>query len=375
MEEYGRTAVYVHLDAVEKNFEEMRGNLNPETKMIAVVKTDGYGHGAVPIAKRMEEKPYIWGFAVAAVSEAVQLRENGIQKPVLILGHAFPGEYGEIVAEELRPAVFSLETAKRLSQEGGRQNRTVRVHLAVDTGMSRIGYADTEESIEEIVRISRLPNLKIEGIFTHFSKADEADQTYTMRQLERFQIFCRRLEEAGIKGILRHCSNSAALMQLSCANLDLVRAGISLYGIYPSCEVAREPVRLTPVLEWKARVACVKEIPKGTLVSYGGLYEAPKTRKIATISAGYGDGYPRSLSGRGYVLIKGKKAPILGRICMDQFMVDVTGIPVLPEEEVTLVGRDLDAEITVDELAELSGRFPYEFVCDIGKRVPRIYVG
>ncbi len=375
MEEYGRTAVYVHLDAVEKNFEEMRGNLNPETKMIAVVKTDGYGHGAVPIAKRMEEKPYIWGFAVAAVSEAVQLRENGIQKPVLILGHAFPGEYGEIVAEELRPAVFSLETAKRLSQEGGRQNRTVRVHLAVDTGMSRIGYADTEESIEEIVRISRLPNLKIEGIFTHFSKADEADQTYTMRQLERFQTFCRRLEEAGIKGILRHCSNSAALMQLSCANLDLVRAGISLYGIYPSCEVAREPVRLTPVLEWKARVACVKEIPKGTLVSYGGLYEAPKTRKIATISAGYGDGYPRSLSGRGYVLIKGKKAPILGRICMDQFMVDVTGIPVLPEEEVTLVGRDLDAEITVDELAELSGRFPYEFVCDIGKRVPRIYVG
>ena len=272
MEEYGRTAVYVHLDAVEKNFEEMRGNLNPETKMIAVVKTDGYGHGAVPIAKRMEEKPYIWGFAVAAVSEAVQLRENGIQKPVLILGHAFPGEYGEIVAEELRPAVFSLETAKRLSQEGGRQNRTVRVHLAVDTGMSRIGYADTEESIEEIVRISRLPNLKIEGIFTHFSKADEADQTYTMRQLERFQIFCRRLEEAGIKGILRHCSNSAALMQLSCANLDLVRAGISLYGIYPSCEVAREPVHLTPVLEWKARVACVKEIPKGTLVSYGGLY-------------------------------------------------------------------------------------------------------
>ena len=375
MEEYGRTAVYVHLDAVEKNFEEMRGNLNPETKMIAVVKTDGYGHGAVPIAKRMEEKPYIWGFAVAAVSEAVQLRENGIQKPVLILGHAFPGEYGEIVAEELRPAVFSLETAKRLSQEGGRQNRTVRVHLAVDTGMSRIGYADTEESIEEIVRISRLPNLKIEGIFTHFSKADEADQTYTMRQLERFQTFCRRLEEAGIKGILRHCSNSAALMQLSCANLDLVRAGISLYGIYPSCEVAREPVHLTPVLEWKARVACVKEIPKGTLVSYGGLYEAPKTRKIATVSAGYGDGYPRSLSGRGYVLIKGKKAPILGRICMDQFMVDVTGIPVLPEEEVTLVGRDLDAEITVDELAELSGRFPYEFVCDIGKRVPRIYVG
>ena len=375
MEEYGRTAVYVHLDAVEKNFEEMRGNLNPETKMIAVVKTDGYGHGAVPIAKRMEEKPYIWGFAVAAVSEAVQLRENGIQKPVLILGHAFPGEYGEIVAEELRPAVFSLETAKRLSQEGGRQNRTVRVHLAVDTGMSRIGYADTEESIEEIVRISRLPNLKIEGIFTHFSKADEADQTYTMRQLERFQTFCRRLEEAGIKGILRHCSNSAALMQLSCANLDLVRAGISLYGISPSCEVAREPVRLTPVLEWKARVACVKESPKGTLVSYGGLYEAPKTRKIATISAGYGDGYPRSLSGRGYVLIKGKKAPILGRICMDQFMVDVTGIPVLPEEEVTLVGRDLDAEITVDELAELSGRFPYEFVCDIGKRVPRIYVG
>ena len=375
MNKYGRTAVYVHLDAVEKNFEQMKSNLKEGTRMFAVVKTDGYGHGAVPIAKRMEQKPYLFGFAVAALSEATELRANGITKPILILGSTFPEEYETIVKEEIRTAVLSLDMAEKLSQEGQKQNKTVFIHLAVDTGMSRIGFADEEKSAQEILKISRLPNIGIEGIFTHFSKADESDQSYTMWQLQRFESFCGMLSQKGVCGMLRHCSNSAALMQLPQANMDLVRAGISIYGIYPSQEVATEPVKLTPVLEWKAKIAFVKEIPEGTLVSYGGTFRAPGPMKIATIPVGYGDGYPRSLSNRGYILVHGKKAPIVGRICMDQFMVDVTGLKVQREEEVTLVGRDQGAKITVDELAALSGRFPYEFVCDIGKRVPRIYMG
>lgn len=374
MKDYGRTAAYVHLDAVEENFEQMKRNLREGTRMFGVIKTDGYGHGAVPIAKRMEPKPYLFGFAVAAVSEAVELREQGIQKPILILGYTFPEDYERIVENEIRPAVVSFAMAKKLSEEAMRQNKTVFIHVAVDTGMSRIGFADTRESAEEILKISCLSNLKIEGVFTHFSKADESDQTYTMTQLGRFEDFCEELSGLGLKGVLRHCSNSAALMQNPRANMDLVRAGISIYGIYPSGEVAREPVRLTPVLEWKAKVAFVKEIPAGTLVSYGGTFQAPAPMKVATIPVGYGDGYPRSLSNRGYILVQGKRAPIIGRICMDQFMVDVTGLDVQTGEEVTLIGEDGGARITVDEMAALSGRFPYEFVCDIGKRVPRIYL-
>ena len=239
--------------------------------------------------------------------------------------------------------------------------------------MSRIGFSDTEESIETIRKIASLPGIEIEGMFTQFANEDELDKTATKRHFERYMHFAHRLEEAGITIPLKHVSNSAALMELADMNLNLVRAGISIYGIYPSAEVSRDSMKLTPAMSIHSRIVYIKEIEKGTEISYGGTFAAPHPMRIATIPVGYGDGYPRMLSNKGYVLIHGKRAKILGRICMDQFMVDVTDIPQAKElDEVILVGRQGDEEITVDELGDLCGSFYYEFICDLGKRVQSI---
>lgn len=374
MRKNGRITAYIHLEAVEQNFRSMKANLKEGTQMVAVIKTDGYGHGAVPIAKLVEPYDYIWGFAVAAFSEAVQLREAGISKPILILGYTFEEDYEEMVRSGIRPAVFTLEMAQQFSDTAARLGVCAPVHLAVDTGMSRIGVADTQDGVALAKAISDLPHIYIEGVFTHFSKADETDKAYAQMQLKRYIRFCDAIEDAGVPKVIRHCSNSAGILEIGEANLDMVRAGITIYGIYPSDEVSRETVKLTPVMELKSHVVYIKTIPAGTAVSYGGTYIAPDERRIATIPVGYGDGYPRSLSNRGSVLIRGQRAPIVGRVCMDQFMVDVTGLDVELLDEVTLLGRDGADEITVDELGHLSGRFPYEFVCDIGKRVPRVFV-
>lgn len=372
---YKRAAAYIDLDAVEANFESMHANLKEGTKMAAVVKANGYGHGALPIARVLEEKEYLWGFAVATVEEALELRKNGIQKPVLILGYTFPEAYRSLVEQEIRPTVFRFDMAEELSREAVKQKRTVRVHIKVDTGMSRIGFADTEESAEIIERIQKLPGIEIEGIFTHFARSDEADKGPAEKQLSRFLRFCERCEEKGVRIPLHHCSNSAGIIDMPEANLDIVRAGITAYGLYPSDEVEKERVPLCPVMSMKSHIVHVKEIAPGTEVSYGGTYRAEKTRRIATIPVGYADGYPRSLSGKGSVLIDGKRAPICGRVCMDQFMADVTEIPgAVPGKEVTLFGTDCGSSLSVDELADLSGRFNYEFVCDISERVPRIYL-
>lgn len=372
---YKRAAAYIDLDAVEANFESMHANLKEGTKMAAVVKANGYGHGALPIARVLEEKEYLWGFAVATVEEALELRKNGIQKPVLILGYTFPEAYRSLVEQEIRPTVFRFDMAEELSREAVKQKRTVRVHIKVDTGMSRIGFADTEESVEIIERIQKLPGIEIEGIFTHFARSDEADKGPAEKQLSRFLRFCERCEEKGVRIPLHHCSNSAGIIDMPEANLDIVRAGITAYGLYPSDEVEKERVPLCPVMSMKSHIVHVKEIAPGTEVSYGGTYRAEKTRRIATIPVGYADGYPRSLSGKGSVLIGGKRAPICGRVCMDQFMADVTEIPeAVSGKEVTLFGTDCGSSLSVDELADLSGRFNYEFVCDISERVPRIYL-
>lgn len=247
------------------------------------------------------------------------------------------------------------------------------IHLVVDTGMSRIGFADNDESLLTIARIARLKHLKLEGIFTHFARADERDKTHTRIQLDRFSGFCSQLAQQGITGMLRHCSNSAGILEFPTAHMDMVRAGISIYGIYPSDEMDRTK-KLSPVMELKSHVIHIKEVPAGTAISYGGTFVSERPMQVATIPVGYGDGYPRSLSSKGCVLIHGTRCPILGRICMDQFMVDVTSANVHLMDEVTLLGRDGEDEITVDELGSLSGRFPYEFVCVIGKRVPRVYL-
>ena len=343
--------------------------------MIAVIKADGYGHGAGAIAHLVQDYDYIWGFATATAEEAIQLRSAGVTKPILILGIVFEETFEELIRADVRPAVCTFEMAEKLSKEALCQGKTVHIHIALDTGMTRIGFADIPESVEEIKKIAALPNLEIEGMFTHFARADEYDRTPAMVQLDRYLKFADLLEEADVKIPIRHCSNSAGIIRVPEANLNLVRAGITIYGIYPSNEVERDIIRLQPAMELKSHISYVKETGAGNAVSYGGTFVTEKTTRIATIPIGYADGYPRQLSNKGWVLIHGKKARILGRVCMDQFMVDVTEIPeAAAGDEVTLIGRDGAEFISIEELGDLSGRFSYEFACEISKRVPRIYI-
>lgn len=375
MKKYSRVKAVVSLDAIAHNFEEMRKQIAEGTRVIAVIKADGYGHGAAAIAHLVHDYDYIWGFATATVEEALELRAEGVTKPILILGLIFEEYYEELVAKDIRVAVCDLNTAERLNEEARRQGKTVHIHLAIDTGMSRIGYADVPDNIGEIVRISRLSNLEIEGMFTHFARADEYDRSPALVQLDRYLTFASMLEQAGVKISLRHCSNSAGIIRVPEANLNAVRAGITIYGIYPSSEVERDIVRLQPAMELKSHVSYVKNLAPGQAISYGGTYVTGRHTRVATIPVGYADGYPRLLSNKGCVLIHGRRAPILGRVCMDQFMVDVTGIPgVRQGDEVTLIGRDGEEFISIEELGDVSGRFSYEFACEISKRVPRVYV-
>ena len=371
----GRITAYIDMDAIAQNFCSMKKNLCGSARLMAVVKTDGYGHGAVPIAKLAESYDYIWGFAVATVQEAKSLREAGITKPVLILGYAFEEDYAWMAAHGVRPSVFSCEMAQQFARAAGACGVCAPVHIAVDTGMSRIGVSDDAKGADLAKRIAGFKELTVEGVFTHFAKADEADKDFTQEQIRRFTDFCDTLEAAGVHGFMRHCSNSAGILEIPEAHMDMARAGITIYGIYPSEEVDRSRMKLVPAMSLKSHIIHLKTIQPGTHVSYGGTFTAKRQTVVATVPVGYGDGYPRSLSGRGSVLINGRRAPILGRICMDQFMVDVTDIPSQLFDEVTLLGRDGKEEITLEELDRDSGRFPYEFVCNIGKRVPRVYTG
>lgn len=375
MEPYSRVKAIVSLDAILHNFEAMKENIRQGTKIVAVIKADGYGHGAIPIAEMMEEKEYIWGFATATIEEAHSLRRAGIQKPILILGYTFPESYSMLVEEEIRPAVFRLDTALELNEAARAAGKVLPIHLALDTGMTRIGFPDTRESVEVIKEIAALSNLTIEGMFTHFARADEVEKTPAYVQLERYQTFAAMIEAEGISIPMKHCSNSAGILRMREANLDAVRAGITIYGIYPSDQVERKPVVLQPAMELKSHIAHVKTVGPGVAVSYGGTFVTDRETVIATIPVGYADGYSRGLSNKGWVLIHGKKAPILGRVCMDQFMVDVTEIPEASVGcEVTLFGEDHGSVLTVEELGDISGRFSYEFVCEISKRVPRVYI-
>lgn len=373
MEQYSRVYEKIDLDAIKHNMEAMRDNLSAGTGMIGVVKADGYGHGSVPVACAID--PYVWGYATATLEEGIILRKHGISKPILVLGVTPKYGYEELVQYEIRPTIFQYETAVRLSEIAVKAGTTVFIHLAVDTGMSRIGYRVTEEAAEEAVLISRLPGIRVEGLFTHFARADETDKAVTDDQLSKYRKFLAMLTARGLSIPVLHCSNSAGILDLQRANFSVVRAGISIYGLYPSGEVQREAVHLTPAMELKSMVTYVKSIAPGTPVSYGGTFVAERETIVATIPVGYGDGYPRALSGKGEVLIHGCRAGILGRVCMDQMMVDVTGIPGVKEgDEVTLIGGDGKEQITVEELAAVSGGFHYEILCDIGKRVPRVYI-
>lgn len=375
MKQYNRVCARIDLDAIEYNMEMMHKNTREGVSMISVIKTDGYGHGAVQIARMLEPKDYIWGYAVATLDEAVVLRKRGIKKPILVLGCIFPDQWEAAITHEIRFTVYTKEMAEGISELAGKLGKDAYVHIKLDTGMSRLGFLIQEESAEIITGITRLPGLIMEGMFTHFAKADETDKTFTNKQYEGYLWMKKRLEENGVTFQYYHCCNSAGIIDVKEANLDLVRAGISTYGLYPSEEVEKENVPLKPALELVSHVAHVKWVDEGTPVSYGGTYITKRRTQIATIPVGYGDGYPRSLSNKGYVLIHGKEAPILGRVCMDQFMVDVTEIEdVAFGDVVTLVGENEGAHLPVEVLSDLSGRFNYEFVCDLGKRIPREFI-
>lgn len=374
MKQYKRVCANIDLDAILYNMESMHQNINQGTKMMAVIKTDAYGHGAVPIAHTIETLDYLFGFAVATVEEGVELRENGIQKPILILGYVFPDQYETLVKYQIRTSVCTYEMAKELSDTAQKLNLDYPIHIKLDTGMSRIGFQITEESAEIIAQIAKLPHIIMEGIFTHFARADEKEKQAALLQMEKFETMLSWLQERQVTFLIRHCSNSAGIVEIPKANFDMVRAGITLYGLWPSDEVRRDIVSLKPVLSLKSHVAFLKKLEAGRSISYGGTYTTPKEELIATIPVGYGDGYARGLSNKGYVLIHGKKAPIRGRICMDQFMVDVTDIAdVSVGDEVTLIGTDGDNTITLEELGNLSGRFNYEFACLLGRRIPRVF--
>ena len=375
MKKFERVKAVVSLDAIAHNFAEMKKNIAKGTKIVAVIKADGYGHGAEAIARLIEDYDYIWGFAVATPEEALQLRTFGVKKPILILGIVFEEYFTQMIAKEIRLTVCTYEMAQKLSEEAQRQGRDVHIHIGLDTGMSRIGFADRQDSVEEIKKISQLPNLTIEGMFTHFARADETDRSPAIDQLNRYLNFAKLLEDAGIQIPMKHCSNSAGIIRVPEANLNAVRAGITIYGIYPSNEVERDIVKLIPAMELKSHISYIKTVEPGAAFSYGGTFTAKKEMKVATIPVGYADGYPRSLSNKGWVLIHGKKAPILGRVCMDQFMVDITKIPdAKAGDEVTLIGKDGKEFISIEKFGDLSGRFSYEFACDISKRVPRVYI-
>ncbi len=374
-----RICAKIDLSAVSFNMESMHRNLKPGTGMIAVVKTDGYGHGASAIAQKVEPLPYLWGFAVATFEEAEELRRDGIHKPILILGYVFPYCYGKLAQLQIRPAVFREDMLEQLAQAADKAGEPVRIHAAVDTGMSRIGITPDDRGLSFIRRALELQekgSICLEGIFTHFSRADETHLDHTRGQLRKFSEFTARIEEElGYRIPLRHCSNSAGIIRLPESNFDLVRAGITLYGLWPSADVPRDPVPLRPVMSLRSHIVYVKTVPADTQVSYGGTYRTRQEETIATVPVGYGDGYPRSLSNKGYVLIRGQKAPIRGRVCMDQMMVDVSHIPGVREgDPVTLLGEDGQLCITMEELGDLSGRFNYELACDISPRVPRVFV-
>ena len=369
MIDYDSSFVKIDLDIIEENFSAVAKKAG--VGVMAVVKADAYGHGAVQVARALEARCAFFG--VSSMLEALELRQAGIEKPILILGHTPVSAFREAIRLDVRPAIFRYEDGLALSQEARRQGKTAPFHFALDTGMSRIGFQADWESAQVCAKIARLPGLYAEGLFSHFASADSADLTRAMAQAEKFGIFDGWLRELGVNVPLRHLDNSAGLMNFT-RHYEMVRSGIVTYGLYPSPEVERERLPIRPALSWYSRVSMVKLLPAGREISYGGTWVTKADTLVATVPVGYADGYRRSLSNRFYVLIHGRKAPILGRICMDQMMVDVTNLPQTQVgDRVTLVGTDGDLEITMEEISREAGSFPYEFVCGISRRVPRLY--
>ena len=367
---FDSTRVKIDLDAISDNFNAI--SAKAKVPVMAVIKADAYGHGAIEVARLLQDRAAFFG--VSSMLEATELRRAGLTTPILILGHTPVKAFDTAVREAIRPTIFRYEDAVALSDAATAAGLTAPFHFAVDTGMSRIGFPVTEEAADICAQIAKLPGLVPEGIFSHFATADCADLSRSRQQAKRFDAFCEMLQARGVEIPIRHLNNSAGLMNFD-THYEMVRAGIVTYGLYPSEEVSQELLTLKPALQFLSKVTFVKTLPAGREISYGGTYVTTEETRVATVPVGYADGYRRNLSGRFHCLIHGKKAPILGRICMDQMMVDVTDIPeTKPGDRVTLVGTDGEETITMEAIAAAADSFNYEFVCGISRRVPRIYV-
>lgn len=367
-----RVYAEIDLDAMCSNVSQAIERMKP-AKLMAIIKTDAYGHGAVRSANALNEIG-VYAFGVATPGEALELRRAGIKNPILILGYVFEEYFDRMIENAVDLAVFDLDTAKLLNNHAEKLGKKALVHIKADTGMGRIGFQPCDESVEMIKEIAALPNIQIDGMFTHFACADSKDKTSVNRQIERFTNFVGKVKDNGVELPIVHCYNSASIVDFDKPMFDMVRCGIITYGLEPSDEVSKTNIKLKKVMSIKSHVAHVKKVGVGFTVSYGSTYVTDKETEIATIPVGYGDGYPRSLSNKGKVIIGGHFAKIIGRVCMDQFMVDVTGFDVKQGDEVILMGSDGENSITAEEIGDLSGRFNYELVCDINKRVPRVYI-
>ena len=369
---YHRVEARIDLSAIRENIKTIQALNPPDRKTLLVIKADAYGHGAEVIAEEMQDLADYFG--VAEIDEAVELRKGGVTKPILILGYTDETEYEDLLNYDVTQAVFDVEKAESLSLLAEKMGKKARVHIKVDSGMGRIGFRVTEEEINKAAQLFSLPGLSIEGIFTHFAKADEKDKTSAMEQYRKFSYFVSNLESRGYKLGIRHIDNSAGAMELHSEGFDMMRLGIVIYGLYPSEEVDKSVV-IHPAMSLVSHITFIKDVPEGCGISYGHTFVTDRKTRVATVSAGYADGYPRAQSGIGRVLIRGQYAPILGRVCMDQFMVDVTNIEGAEVgDEVTLFGADGDNRISVEEVAEPAVSFNYELVCNVARRIPRVYV-
>lgn len=366
----------INLNNIIHNYQEVRRLVGPHVKIMAVVKANAYGHGVLEVAKTLE-KAGADRFAVGLLNEAVHLRESGVTKPLMILGWTPVDDYPRALTHHIILTIFSLQEAQELSRISLSMGQKACVHLKLDTGMGRIGFRPDADSLEQISKIVTLPGLEVEGIFTHLAKADEQDKSYTILQLRLFEGFVRQVrEKTGFIFPLRHTANSAAVIDHPEAYFDMVRPGIMLYGLKPSSEVRLEKVDLRQAMALYAQVAFAKEVPENTAVSYGGIFVTSGNSRIATVPLGYADGYSRLLSGRAEVICRGQRAPVIGRVCMDQLMFDASCLRQQVEQGdlVTLIGRGGEQFISVDELAGRMGTVNYEITCMLSARVPRIYL-
>ena len=373
MAEYQRVVAEINLDNIAHNLKEVKKRVGEDTKVLAVVKADAYGHGAVEVSKVVLYNGADW-LGVATCEEGVQLRNNSIFVPILLLGYTPPARVREVILNNLTQTVFSYDMALEFSNEAVRLEKNAHVHIKIDTGMGRIGFMPNEESLREISEISKLPNINITGIYTHFATADEKDKSFTFEQYKKFTYMAENTEKIVGRKIIKHAANSGAIIDLPELKLDMVREGIILYGLYPSLQVQKN-IDIRPCMTIRTNVSYVKDMEEGESIGYGRTFFTKRKSRIATIPVGYADGYARAMSNKAFVIINGKKVPVIGNVCMDQFMADVTDAgEVKAGDSVILMGEDNGEKISADDIAEIQKTISYEVLCGIGKRVPRVYI-